>query len=123
MGKRQPLQWCRELHYLDKEPIRTLAKPKVKNHLMQTFPGHYIKSKIKYDYDVIELEKKHLTNGNSNFPLTTSTTTTTTLSPSHISSQSTDGLIALASFPGSGNTWLRYLIQQSTGKMQIILKC
>ncbi|XP_037939203.1 WSCD family member CG9164 [Teleopsis dalmanni] len=25
------------------------------------------------------------------------------------------GLTALASFPGSGNTWLRYLIQQSTG--------
>ncbi|XP_058974515.1 WSCD family member CG9164-like [Musca domestica] len=25
------------------------------------------------------------------------------------------GLTALASFPGSGNTWLRYLLQQSTG--------
>ena len=25
-------------------------------------------------------------------------------------------LIALASFPGSGNTWLRYLLQQATGK-------
>lgn len=24
-------------------------------------------------------------------------------------------LIALASFPGSGNTWLRYLLQQATG--------
>lgn len=24
--------------------------------------------------------------------------------------------IALASFPGSGNTWLRYLLQQATGK-------
>ncbi|KAK9880687.1 hypothetical protein WA026_011923 [Henosepilachna vigintioctopunctata] len=25
------------------------------------------------------------------------------------------GLVALASFPGSGNTWMRYLLQQSTG--------
>lgn len=24
--------------------------------------------------------------------------------------------IALVSFPGSGNTWLRYLLQQATGK-------
>lgn len=26
------------------------------------------------------------------------------------------GLTALASFPGSGNTWLRYLLQQATGQ-------
>ena len=26
-----------------------------------------------------------------------------------------DSVIALASFPGSGNTWLRYLLQQATG--------
>lgn len=25
--------------------------------------------------------------------------------------------IALASFPGSGNTWLRYLLQQATGEV------
>lgn len=25
--------------------------------------------------------------------------------------------VALASFPGSGNTWLRYLLQQATGKL------
>ena len=29
--------------------------------------------------------------------------------------------VALASFPGSGNTWLRYLLQQATGKMMLIL--
>ena len=28
--------------------------------------------------------------------------------------------VALASFPGSGNTWLRYLLQQATGKMMLI---
>lgn len=27
------------------------------------------------------------------------------------------GLTALVSFPGSGNTWLRYLLQQSTGEV------
>ena len=26
-----------------------------------------------------------------------------------------DSIVALASFPGSGNTWLRYLLQQATG--------
>lgn len=28
-------------------------------------------------------------------------------------------LTALVSFPGSGNTWLRYLLQQSTGKLKV----
>ncbi len=27
-----------------------------------------------------------------------------------------NGRVALASFPGAGNTWLRYLLQQATGK-------
>lgn len=27
-------------------------------------------------------------------------------------------LVALASFPGSGNTWLRYLLQQATGESE-----
>lgn len=26
-----------------------------------------------------------------------------------------NGVVALASFPGSGNTWCRYLLQQATG--------
>ncbi|KAH8419860.1 hypothetical protein KR009_003291 [Drosophila setifemur] len=40
-----------------------------------------------------------------------------TAMPSDISAalQSLPALTALASFPGSGNTWLRYLLQQSTG--------
>lgn len=29
------------------------------------------------------------------------------------------GLTALVSFPGSGNTWLRYLLQQSTGERRV----
>ena len=32
-----------------------------------------------------------------------------TVNPQH------DGVVALASFPGSGNTWVRYLLQQATG--------
>lgn len=32
-------------------------------------------------------------------------------------------LIALASFPGSGNTWLRYLLQQATGRNLPFLFC
>lgn len=40
------------------------------------------------------------------------TTTTTTASPKKAAEER---LTALASFPGSGNTWLRYLLQQATG--------
>lgn len=29
---------------------------------------------------------------------------------------------ALASFPGSGNTWVRHLVQQATGKVLYIIK-
>ena len=29
-------------------------------------------------------------------------------------------LVALASFPGSGNTWLRYLLQQATGTFMVL---
>ncbi|EGK97346.1 AGAP003962-PC [Anopheles gambiae str. PEST] len=70
MGKKPPLQWCTELHYLD-APIRTPRKPP---KLLQTFPGHFVK---KFN--------------------------------------SKPELAALVSFPGSGNTWLRYLLQQATG--------
>ncbi|KAI8035100.1 hypothetical protein M5D96_012193 [Drosophila gunungcola] len=45
------------------------------------------------------------------------TSTVSTALPSDVSAalQSLPALTALASFPGSGNTWLRYLLQQSTG--------
>jgi hypothetical protein len=29
-------------------------------------------------------------------------------------------VVALASFPGSGNTWLRYLLQQATGTARLL---
>ena len=35
---------------------------------------------------------------------------------SHNEAEEATGLTALVSFPGSGNTWLRYLIQQATGE-------
>uniref|UniRef100_D3TQS4 Beta-1,6-N-acetylglucosaminyltransferase n=1 Tax=Glossina morsitans morsitans TaxID=37546 RepID=D3TQS4_GLOMM len=43
------------------------------------------------------------------------TTTSEYNTPYQIEPGTQMGLTALASFPGSGNTWLRYLLQQSTG--------
>ncbi len=37
-------------------------------------------------------------------------------SPPHLKRDPTGPKVALASYPGSGNTWLRYLIQQATGE-------
>lgn len=42
-------------------------------------------------------------------------TTTTTTTAKTAKTEET-GLTALASFPGSGNTWPRYLLQQATGE-------
>ncbi len=36
--------------------------------------------------------------------------------PRLVPHRSQNGSVALASFPGSGNTWCRYLLQQVTGK-------
>ncbi|KAI9581850.1 hypothetical protein GQX74_010167 [Glossina fuscipes] len=43
------------------------------------------------------------------------TTTSEYNTPYQVEPRIQMGLTALASFPGSGNTWLRYLLQQSTG--------
>lgn len=42
--------------------------------------------------------------------------TAAALAKSEAAKENVSGLTALVSFPGSGNTWLRYLLQQSTGE-------
>lgn len=123
LGKRQTLQWCRELRYLHNDPIRTLAKPKTHPRLLQTFPGHYVKSK--FDETETHLDREPVVpppppkrnDISSNIIQTFSSA-----AKSSPTSTNGGGLIALASFPGSGNTWLRYLLQQATGN-NLFLVC
>lgn len=141
MGKRQPLQWCRELHYLNRDSVKTIAKPKT---LLHTFPGHYVRTQMK---DEQQQQEKHQQQQQQHeqqqqkppphFPPSHDTEidivpesvlpppsffkhnlTSVNLVPSNLANTKLlpRGLIALASFPGSGNTWLRYLLQQATGK-------
>lgn len=129
MGKRQPLQWCRELHYLNRESVKTIAKPKT-HSLLQTFPGHYVlpqPNHHKQPHHETPEKRKNPTDEEikivpeSVLPPPSSlkeNDTPANLVPAHLANTKLlpKGLTALASFPGSGNTWLRYLLQQATGK-------
>lgn len=86
LNKRQPIQWCTPLHFLNLSEGRSND-----NHSK----GVKVTSKINgtdSSNTSYELEDRGKTR--------------------------TYGLTALASFPGSGNTWLRYLLQQSTGNAE-----
>ncbi|XP_035774553.1 WSCD family member AGAP003962 [Anopheles albimanus] len=179
MGKKPPLQWCTELHYLGTPTRLPRTPPKV----LQTFPGHFVKKFSVYSY--------HHNNNNQNLhspaaaaaaaveappeadtparqpdrtgssrsdndaservpgPVRGGDTVASSIAGSSsrsvwpnsdqlssgklVDSNSVSrtgdgrwpsrrernpkspGLAALVSFPGSGNTWLRYLLQQATG--------
>ncbi|XP_037049867.1 WSCD family member AGAP003962 [Bradysia coprophila] len=149
IGKRQPLQWCQPLRYLDGDIKDITTKPP---KLLQTFPGHYVRipkkytnnrnndlahrhqvgrsgaiveplfddavkemgkatkpdaatDKVKSSYEKIWPNNKYLRNQNNQ----------KLLQNGKLKEFRGHNLIALASFPGSGNTWLRYLLQQATG--------
>ncbi|XP_065072422.1 WSCD family member AGAP003962 [Ochlerotatus camptorhynchus] len=130
LGKKPPLQWCTELRYMDSPP----PPPKVYK-LLQTFPGHFVKQfqQIQHDQpqrhnDVIDHSSKRSAtaadfhsssqwpNSNSNkFNTNKIATSDRIVNDGHQKSSNKRELTALVSFPGSGNTWLRYLLQQSTG--------
>uniref|UniRef100_A0A1B0CIB8 Putative beta-16-n-acetylglucosaminyltransferase n=1 Tax=Lutzomyia longipalpis TaxID=7200 RepID=A0A1B0CIB8_LUTLO len=87
VGRRQPIRWCRELRYIDGSLPPPIARPP---RILHTLPGH------------------------RPFVLTTKAPEPTVSAQTfdkHLSGK----VVALASFPGSGNTWLRYLLQQATG--------
>lgn len=118
LGKHQPLQWCRELQYLHK---RSENKTKVyTNQLLQTFPGYFVKkSNINTINDRNELgnnfHKKNKIKNNDEIKLEYEPIGYDNQFRKKFNHISNRHLTALASFPGSGNTWLRYLLQQSTG--------
>lgn len=85
LNRRQPIQWCTELKFLDAVlPDRRSLKKNLEK-LSETQKVENIS--VKNENPVSNRRFIHVYTGS----------------------------IALASFPGSGNTWLRYLLQQSTG--------
>ncbi|KFB37029.1 AGAP003962-PA-like protein [Anopheles sinensis] len=112
MGKKPPLQWCTELHYRD-APARVPRKPP---KLLQTFPGHFVKNLV-----ASPATGKGSSSSQSVWPNNGDAPSGKLVDSDSV--RSSDGqlrrskpeLAALVSFPGSGNTWLRYLLQQATG--------
>lgn len=128
------LKWCRPLTFVNGVPMRnqTVVSP-VK--AIQTIPGHLrfkpdnrihvvpseqgLKSPNKTRYDPLysrtrrKLEAKMIQNRLENVGGGGLLTPAPTEKKKH--NEEVRGLTALISFPGSGNTWLRYLLQQATG--------
>lgn len=107
------LQWCSELRFVGQK-----SSPfKLKAMSLETFPGH----KINRNSFVIESNQIGLKSSDdkSDQPsgdklgIVSSTKSDKNEFNDNRSSQPT--IPALASFPGSGNTWLRYMLQQATG--------
>ncbi|XP_053680287.1 WSCD family member AGAP003962 [Anopheles nili] len=133
MGKKPPLQWCTELHYLD-APVRVPRKPP---KLLQTFPGHFVKKFSVYNYHAGSnnqnlhsapagpadgsdganpASSSHPGRPPSGEPSSDKLADSDSVSRRKAKERhGTPELTALVSFPGSGNTWLRYLLQQATG--------
>lgn len=186
VGKRQPLQWCQNLRFLDSDTSRetthtTTKLPKLKHK----YSGHYVKTPKKYIHHNQQLPYHHQPqqqrnddnflaahNKKKSIPSQLSLPSSARIAsadaelkfddkyvdsktlqssdykkskynnnndelkityeklwPKQIRNQNSlkkifenhklveqpKNLIALASFPGSGNTWLRYLLQQATG--------
>lgn len=73
------------------------------NEVYHLVTQHWPNTKVNYQSNVNSNNRYYVGNNNNNQNF-------------HQHTDSTSGLIALVSFPGSGNTWLRYLLQQATGK-------
>lgn len=114
---------------------------------METFPGHFVQPRrhsqytlrgsnannhasssmnVKFDDRFIEKSEKFPISHNDEIKITHERIwpRRKRLHQSNAEqSNQSKNLIALASFPGSGNTWLRYLLQQATGKHAFFIYC
>lgn len=112
------LQWCSELRFIGQKssPFKLKVMP------LETFPGH----KINRNNFVIESNHvmlKSSSDNNSDQPndndklgiVSSTKSDNNEFNNKESSEQQPPNIAALASFPGSGNTWLRYLLQQATG--------
>ncbi|XP_055639655.1 WSCD family member AAEL009094 [Toxorhynchites rutilus septentrionalis] len=145
LGKKPPLQWCSELRYMDSprpdpKPIKLLQT--FPGHFVKKVQTRNFKldeSRIVHEQqqqqqqqqrhnDVSRNNKRTATGAehssfssqwpNSNNKFNSKIAVSDMVaSDKHSPAQKSSNreLTALVSFPGSGNTWLRYLLQQSTG--------
>lgn len=106
------LQWCSELRFIGQKssPFKLKVMP------FETFPGHKINNKNSF---VIESNHVMLKSSDKSedqqHKLGIVSSTKSDNNEFNESKSSEKSIAALASFPGSGNTWLRYLLQQATG--------
>lgn len=100
------LQWCSELHFIGQKssPFKLKVMP------IETFPGHRVQRK-----NFVMLEPSDGSDQQNNDKLGLVSTTRSDNNEFRDSHVGGKPITALASFPGSGNTWLRYLLQQATG--------
>jgi hypothetical protein len=115
----QHLKWCTELKFLQPNVIADAASSSKLSEL-DLFPGNKLKltsndivqktspltSVTQFDHRNFQHQKY----GSNNILIESST-----LRDNNKNEFNGEKVIALASFPGSGNTWLRYLLQQATG--------
>lgn len=104
------LQWCTDLNFVG----QSSSPFKLKTMPLETFPGH----KISRSNFVIESNHAMLKSSDKSdqaHKLGIVSSTKSDQNEFNDKESATKSIVALASFPGSGNTWLRYLIQQATG--------
>lgn len=106
LHRKQTIHWCKELTFLHSQPTTTELKDK-KTHF--TF-----RTKITSN-EKLQVDKNTNIKHNNKNNTTIEGPKVDPNNSSHQNNSTVSGLTALASFPGSGNTWLRYLLQQSTG--------
>lgn len=83
---------------------------------METFPGHKINRKsFVIENNHVTLKSSDNSDQHYNDKLVLGSSTKSDKNEFNENGSSDKTIPALASFPGSGNTWLRYLLQQATG--------
>lgn len=106
------LQWCSELRFIGQKssPFKLKVMP------LETFPGHKINNKNSFviESNHVMLKSSDKSDDQQN-KLGIVSSTRSDNNEFNDSKTSEKLIAALASFPGSGNTWLRYLLQQATG--------
>lgn len=105
------LQWCSDLRFIGQKssPFKLKVMP------LETFPGHKINNKISFVIESNHVMLKSSDKSDDQQKLGIVSSTKSDNNEFKDSGSREKPITALASFPGSGNTWLRYLLQQATG--------